>query len=406
MFWKNWNKANKTLLFAFTCFLFAILLNREFPANTFAEFFLFIAEAALVGGIADWFAVTALFEKPLGFPYHTAILPRRRDEFIEATSKLLLKEFFTKTRLLELAKGIDLPKSCYNLLSSAKVKGYVIGEITAGLGKLQQLTMPELVKFLRSEWQGQNPKELLQANLQNLADNSNAKAFIADVSRRLYDYAKGEKRKEAIKQAIDKQIESYGGDAGDLLMAFAKGFNIVNSDDATEIIHSKILVLLEELQQPYSKEQETVLLALERGLGELLTEREADLQAIWNGLISDNVLQIGAKELVGDNLFADKAIVTAIDAMYTAWVESILTDTEQQKLVHNLLYDVVARAFIGSREIIANVARDVLNQLTPAEINKLVYYKVEEDLLWIRMNGSIVGSVIGAVIFIIRELLA
>ncbi|MBQ3451489.1 MAG: DUF445 family protein, partial [Selenomonadaceae bacterium] len=56
-----------------------------FPGNVAAEGFLFVTEAALVGGIADWFAVTALFKKPLGFSFHTAILPRRRKDFVKAS---------------------------------------------------------------------------------------------------------------------------------------------------------------------------------------------------------------------------------------------------------------------------------------------------------------------------------
>lgn len=70
----NWNKADKTLLLALLVFFIALWVHLMQPSNVFADGFLFCAEAALVGGIADWFAVTALFRKPLGFPYHTAIL--------------------------------------------------------------------------------------------------------------------------------------------------------------------------------------------------------------------------------------------------------------------------------------------------------------------------------------------
>ena len=75
---KSWNKADRVLFLAFLVFLLALFVHLQLPHSVFASGFLFCAEAALVGGIADWFAVTALFRKPLGFPYHTAILPRRR----------------------------------------------------------------------------------------------------------------------------------------------------------------------------------------------------------------------------------------------------------------------------------------------------------------------------------------
>jgi uncharacterized membrane-anchored protein YjiN (DUF445 family) len=55
------------------------------------------AEAAMVGGLADWFAVTALFRHPLRIPVpHTALIPRRKDEF-----GISLQEFFTENFLTE-----------------------------------------------------------------------------------------------------------------------------------------------------------------------------------------------------------------------------------------------------------------------------------------------------------------
>lgn len=55
------------------------------------------AEASMVGAIADWFAVTALFRHPLGLPIpHTALIPRRKDDFGES-----LQDFFTENFLQE-----------------------------------------------------------------------------------------------------------------------------------------------------------------------------------------------------------------------------------------------------------------------------------------------------------------
>ena len=78
----RYNKADAVLFFSFIAFLISLYAHLNFPAALWADALLMVSEAALVGGIADWFAVTALFRKPLGFPYHTALLPRRRDSFI------------------------------------------------------------------------------------------------------------------------------------------------------------------------------------------------------------------------------------------------------------------------------------------------------------------------------------
>ncbi|MCW2493250.1 MAG: uncharacterized protein JWN47_2614, partial [Frankiales bacterium] len=54
------------------------------------------SEAAMVGGLADWFAVTALFRHPLGLPIpHTAIIPRKKDQIGESLGAFVNENFLT-----------------------------------------------------------------------------------------------------------------------------------------------------------------------------------------------------------------------------------------------------------------------------------------------------------------------
>ena len=53
--------------------------------------------------------------------------------------------------------------------------------------------------------------------------------------------------------------------------------------------------------------------------------------------------------------------------------------------------------------MLGSIAGDVLGTMTDEQINRLVYDKAEPDLLWIRMNGSIVGAAIGLVIFAVMQ---
>src|SRR6476619_7977968 len=66
------------------------------------------AEAAMVGGLADWFAVTALCRHPLGLPIpHTAIIPRKKDEIGRTLGEFVETEFLrgdvVRTKLEETA---------------------------------------------------------------------------------------------------------------------------------------------------------------------------------------------------------------------------------------------------------------------------------------------------------------
>ena len=82
-----------------------------------------------MGGLADWFAVTALFEKPLGFPYHTAILPRRRDAFIKASVTLVQKEFFSKRKIFHHLEKLHLMPMLLNWLDQPETKSRLTGRL-------------------------------------------------------------------------------------------------------------------------------------------------------------------------------------------------------------------------------------------------------------------------------------
>ena len=125
----KFNTADKVLCIVFVLFLIFLGLRIVFPHNLFLEFLLFCAEAALVGGIADWFAVTALFKKPLGFPFHTAILPRRRTQFINSCIKMLQTEFLSKKKIYKRICNADLLSKGLIWLRQPENKKYLVRTI-------------------------------------------------------------------------------------------------------------------------------------------------------------------------------------------------------------------------------------------------------------------------------------
>ncbi|WP_139194449.1 DUF445 family protein, partial [Bacillus sp. MUM 13] len=66
-------------------------------------------EAGLVGGLADWFAVTALFRRPFGLPIpHTALLPKNRKTIISKLISLIENDWLTKESIINKLSGISL----------------------------------------------------------------------------------------------------------------------------------------------------------------------------------------------------------------------------------------------------------------------------------------------------------
>ena len=82
------------------------------------------AEAAMVGGLADWFAVTALFRHPLGLPIpHTAIIPRNKDRIGQALANFLKENFLIAPVVARRMRGIDLAGAAGRFLKTPEGEG-------------------------------------------------------------------------------------------------------------------------------------------------------------------------------------------------------------------------------------------------------------------------------------------
>jgi uncharacterized membrane-anchored protein YjiN (DUF445 family) len=98
--------ATGTLVLMAGVFLAAKALENAHPAWGFVRAF---AEAAMVGGLADWFAVTALFRHPLGLPIpHTAIIPRNKDRIGDTLASFLKDNFLTPSVVARRMRAIDV----------------------------------------------------------------------------------------------------------------------------------------------------------------------------------------------------------------------------------------------------------------------------------------------------------
>ena len=92
------------------------------------------AEAGLVGGIADWFAVTALFRHPLGLPIpHTAIIPRNKDRIGEALANFIRENFLIPSVVARRMRKLDVAGAAGRFLQAPAAEGT---RIRAGASRL------------------------------------------------------------------------------------------------------------------------------------------------------------------------------------------------------------------------------------------------------------------------------
>ena len=398
MIWQNWNKADRTLLAAAVIFLFALCLQVQYPGNVFAAGFLFCAEAALVGGIADWFAVTALFEKPLGFPWHTAILPRRRQSFIEATGRMLQREFFGKKALVAKVKRIDFAGKLLGWLERPESR-QLVAKWLADRGRY----------WLEAQ-DGTSLSGVLAARLGDLAAGSmtpeRIRSFLLYGAKELESVARQPEFADKIEAGLNEYIESkMQGPMAMMMAGFAQSVNVLNTEEAAGLIKDRCILFLERVQQEESEEAEQ-LQAMAEKISCFLQKNFAARQELDHAVLN-SVQRLNLNEYLFNA--TDKRDI--LDGQLQELAGSIVQvvygmlreNSSLQREVSGICYQLAARGVMQAQEMLGSIAGDVLGTMTDEQINRLVYDKAEPDLLWIRMNGSIVGAAIGLVIFAVMQ---
>lgn len=113
--------ATGTLVVMAGIFLAANAFDEQYPALGYVKAF---AEAAMVGGLADWFAVTALFRHPLGLPIpHTAIIPRNKDRIGETLAQFLRDNFLTPSVVARRMRDVDVAGAVGRFLTNPPGQG-------------------------------------------------------------------------------------------------------------------------------------------------------------------------------------------------------------------------------------------------------------------------------------------
>ena len=422
--WSDWNKADKTLLFAAVLFVFTLCLYLSFPASLLATGALFCAEAALVGGAADWFAVTALFEKPLGFPWHTALLPRRRAEFMEAAAKLVRREFFSRRELFGLAARYDWKGLLLRRLESdeaqrglrAAVRG-MIGDAAKNVDAAEQSR--ELAAQIRHAILSVPLAGVLEGLAVWLRDGGNDKRLFGAAVAYLRDWAERPETRERLAELFERIREEKLAGAGflmNLLAGLASAMNVINFDDLAACAQEEALRVLDEAEREDSEIGRRLREAFYDRLAALGQDAEAQetFAAIRGELLRaiplENVIESGLAGIVG-TLRSDLPAATGSELCATTgelvanevsrWLSLLRTDESIGGKMDALIEDAVRRSALKAQLMSAAIVREVLGNMSDEKLNAIVYEKVEPDLLWIRMNGSIVGAAVGFVLFLL-----
>ena len=430
----RWNDADTTLVCAAACFLMAVGFKIVYADSILAEGFLFVTEAAMVGGIADWFAVTALFKKPLGFPFHTAILPRRREDFVKASVQMVQKEFFSRRTLFKKVGNLHLLPRLVEYLERFETKKFLLGELHEALKKyISALDKENLSKVtankIRREIENIPAKTLIDECGDWIKKNDKDREFFIGMMKKLRTEAAKSETRTKLQNVLEEYAQQKTQSSGILSMmmaGLAQMLDLVNFEEAAEIMQTQLLKFIDELIKDTPLQRQT-LNECRLKISEMtstsefrdLTERvQVDLaaalpleKAIQSALMEfeKQILSSDFEEILKDDKKISEKnfgtlLIKILNDEYNKLIELLKTESRIKNVANQFIYELTARTALYAQPFVGVITQDALQKMTVDQLNNLVYDKAEKDFVWIRMNGSIVGSVVGLGIFILIKL--
>jgi uncharacterized membrane-anchored protein YjiN (DUF445 family) len=385
-------------------FLACVLIGED--AGAWVGYVRATAEASMVGALADWFAVTALFRHPLRIPIpHTAIIPRKKDQIGASLGTFVQENFLTTHVVEDKLATIDVPGRLGAFLAAPGRAERLAGDAGVALTALTELLRdddvqpavaalvdrklhetplaPVVARALELVVEGDRHQEVLSAALRGLARflEENKVVFRAQL---------GDASPAWVPDWVDEKV---------FVRAFT-GVQLFLDEVGADPRH--------ELRRSYDARLRAYVHALRTDpetaahVEELKRELlEHPAVRAWSGSLWSNVKNAVVAAAADPESELRGRLVTLIrDGARLLETDPTVRELVQRQSTRMAGY--VIERFAGD---LADVVGSTVARWDTEETSRRIELQVGRDLQWIRVNGTVVGGLAGLVIYTVAQLL-
>jgi uncharacterized membrane-anchored protein YjiN (DUF445 family) len=386
--------------------VFAIARALE-PAYSWLGYVKSFAEAAMVGGLADWFAVTALFRHPLGMPIpHTAIIPRNKDRIGEALANFIRENFLIPSVVARRMQRLDVAGAAGRFLQTPAGEGT---RIRAGASRL----IADIFESLDDERLGGIVKSAISTRLRKmelspllghaLASAINEERHVPMLEAAIRWTARAlDANEQLIREMVRKKANWVLKLAGldeklaDSVIEGLRKLTIEMSTDPAHPIRIKVEEALAQLANDLQARPET------RERVERIKEQLLDNQSV--NLWLDALWQKGREAVIKAARNPDAVLAGKVGEV----LKSMGGTLEKDKRIRGAINEFARRAVVGMAasyggSIVKLVSETVRGWDAQTVTNRLEA-AVGRDLQYIRINGTLVGGLVGLLLRVIDQL--
>ena len=409
-------KANLILMLVLICFGIAMLFKHLYPLRFSSNLAYYVTEAALVGGIADWFAITALFKKPLGWPFHTALIPRNRAKLIEAVANMVEQDLLGLDLIRTRIAGIDFAAGGLKWIEQNKIipqvaiamNNYFRDKINRS-GSL----CADLTRLIRN-WLSQVPYLNLLPRITGYLENKGP--GMKKLESLLFDILLQVASRPTTRQAIyvflldQKNLKRDANRVNKFTVSLMEKTNLLDLEEAATILHRQLILALEQMRDSANPARQF----LERELAGTLqtlagtpafTELVHQLPSIIENLPWQSCVEVTLSKLTENRDNSRPKLEYLSGQVLMELQSTIRSSTALREQINQTVLALISRISASHHGLIGDTVRRTLNSLSNEELNRFIEDKAGEDLQWIRINGSLIGGLAGLTIYLVFNFL-
>lgn len=401
------NMAGICLIVSLAVYVVASIFERRYPGLGYVIAF---AEAAMVGGVADWFAVTALFRRPLNLPIpHTALISRNKDKIGKNLSVFVRENFLSESYVKETIKKIPLSEKIGELLGMNKryLTNVAVRVLLSAVSKLEGEDLQRYLKGIAvKKFQEFNVQEITVKTLIDAFKKGTHHKVINFILNHVSDWLADPENKEMVIEYIKDIVKEDGGMFGSIKSYFVGDPDLKGSLDEFifkynhkhgERLRSKVDEYVLEFIT-YVHENPDCKKNIEEIKQNMINK--IDLDTLLKNLVSE-----GQSMLKKDVTSSDSKVRKQIDEMIEGFINSLKTNEKVKGFVQDKALTYLPEFIVKNGQKIDEYFVNYLTKLDDKQISSLIEEKVGDDLQFIRINGTIVGGAIGLGIYSLTHLI-
>ena len=366
-----------------------------------------LSEAAMVGGIADWFAVVALFRHPLGIPIpHTALIPSNKDMIGENLGSFVSDEFLIREKLEVKIEQFNVAQKASDWLIDQKnatlVADLIVENVIPGL--LKTIDDEQVQNFIQTQFKAKLSKvnfaEWIALGLESLAKSEKQEVLVTNVLKTLIVELQNNKHLIEEKVKSSTPFLSFG----------------LADKKITEGVFNGLYAFLEQASQQDSAIRKKVNDYVMRFITEL--GESAEMQQKVNDLVisftqkeevQDYIagIWLEIKTAIANDLELKEAssIKKSITNMIQSFGKGIQEDTVLMEKINSFIKNDVLSILINNKKMIGDLISSTVKSWDTNEVSDKLELEIGGDLQFIRINGTLVGGFVGLLIYFIENIL-